>query len=124
MKCYEHLRFWVTTFSDPIPQPSNFALRIGGYSKKDGMELKTEERKVDVAGPLCFAGDKIATQISLPSLTEGDVLVVHDTGANTLSTFSRHCSRSQVMSPSRISDNNVRSRTKSLPIFSKAGPRC
>jgi diaminopimelate decarboxylase len=88
-----------STFSDSIPQPSNFALRIGGYSKKDGGELKTDERKVDVAGPLCFAGDKIATQISLPSLTEGDVLVVHDTGANTLSTFSRHCSRSQVMSP-------------------------
>lgn len=75
--------------------PANFAHRITAYSQADGSPLKREKRAVDVAGPLCFAGDKIATEISLPSLGQGDILVVHDTGANTISTFSRHCSRQQ-----------------------------
>ena len=50
---------------------------------------------VDVAGPLCFGGDFIGRQVPLPEPEEGDLLVVRDTGAYTLSMWSRHCSRRQ-----------------------------
>ncbi|MEM9459136.1 MAG: diaminopimelate decarboxylase [Myxococcota bacterium] len=49
----------------------------------------------DVGGPLCFGGDLVARRIGLPALVPGDLLVVRDTGAYTLSMWSRHCSRTQ-----------------------------
>ena len=48
---------------------------------------------VTVAGPLCFAGDMISVRTTLPRPREGDRIVVHDAGANTIALFSRHCSR-------------------------------
>jgi diaminopimelate decarboxylase len=47
----------------------------------------------NVAGPLCFGGDIVGRRVELPTISRGDFVVVHDTGANTLSMFSRHCSR-------------------------------
>lgn len=49
----------------------------------------------DVGGPLCFGGDLVARGIELPALAPGDHLLVRDTGAYTLSLWSRHCSRTQ-----------------------------
>jgi len=46
-----------------------------------------------IAGPLCFNGDLIAKDISLPRVEEGDYVLIHDTGAYTLSMWSRHTSR-------------------------------
>lgn len=46
-----------------------------------------------VAGPLCFAGDVLARDISLPLIKPGDWVVFRDVGAYTLSLWSRHCSR-------------------------------
>jgi len=46
-----------------------------------------------VLGPLCFASDVIARDRPLPAMTEGDLLVVRDTGGYTLGMWSRHCSR-------------------------------
>lgn len=40
------------------------------------------EEVVDVVGPLCENNDKFAIQRSLPQLTEGDLLVIQDTGAH------------------------------------------
>lgn len=98
--------------------PQNFPLRVSTHHKFDGKMLvgaKPEsanghnetvrvkssldgthdyiraESQVTIAGPLCFGGDKIAEEILLPELREGDFVVVHDAGANTLSTFSRYC---------------------------------
>lgn len=51
------------------------------------------ERKYDIAGPLCFAGDFIARNIPLPEAREGDRLIVRNVGANTLSMWSHHCNR-------------------------------
>jgi len=56
--------------------------------------LSTEESKVqNVAGPLCFAGDLVARERSMPCIKRGNYVVVRDTGSNTISLFSRHCSR-------------------------------
>ncbi len=46
-----------------------------------GAEGRPEE-VVDVVGPLCENNDKFAIQRSLPQLTEGDLLVIQDTGAH------------------------------------------
>jgi diaminopimelate decarboxylase len=102
--------------------PANFPLRVSGHNQTDGKRLVTgaqeangangqcvhghadggqgkmrghvrPEARVTVAGPLCFGGDKIAEEVDLPQLQEGDFVVVHDAGANTLSTFSRYASR-------------------------------
>lgn len=50
-------------------------------------------QKAHVGGPLCFAGDIIARDRDLPPAEPGDLLVIRDTGAYTLSMWSRHCSR-------------------------------
>ena len=46
-----------------------------------------------VVGPLCFAGDVLATDITLPIIKPGDWIIFRDVGAYTLSLWSRHCSR-------------------------------
>lgn len=50
--------------------------------------------KYIIDGPLCFAGDRILQQVSLPEVKRGDHLVFTDIGANTFALWSRHCSRS------------------------------
>lgn len=48
----------------------------------------------DIAGPLCFSGDLIARNLSSnPLLNVGDWVVIHDTGAYTLSMWSKYNSR-------------------------------
>lgn len=58
--------------------------------RKTGPTVPTE-----VGGPLCFGGDLVARGIELAPLVPGDHLLVRDTGAYTLSLWSRHCSRTQ-----------------------------
>jgi diaminopimelate decarboxylase len=41
-----------------------------------------DEEVVDVAGSLCENNDKFAVQRSLPKVEDGDLLVIHDTGAH------------------------------------------
>ncbi len=56
--------------------------------------LKTDAvRAWTIAGPLCFAGDILAKNVQLPNVSVGDYVAVLDTGAYTLSMWSRHCSR-------------------------------
>ncbi|CAN0544934.1 unnamed protein product [Ectocarpus sp. 12 AP-2014] len=72
--------------------PGRYSHRLSMYSR-NGAALGGSAIRTDVAGPLCFQGDYVARGASLPRASPGDLVVVHDTGANTLSLFSRHCSR-------------------------------
>lgn len=59
----------------------------------DGTLKTTPEREYRIAGPLCFAGDLPGRDILLPHIEPGDWLLIHDTGAYTLSMWSRYNSR-------------------------------
>lgn len=58
-------------------------------------QLRTgPEREFSVAGPLCFAGDYLNRSVSLPAnVSEGDYIIVHDSGAYTFSMWSMYNSR-------------------------------
>lgn len=60
---------------------------------KDGVVKTGKKRKYVVAGPLCFAGDIIEKETSLPQASEGDLLLIHDVGAYTFSVWSKLVSR-------------------------------
>ncbi|MFE6225892.1 diaminopimelate decarboxylase [Streptomyces sp. NPDC057854] len=60
--------------------PEAWPVRITAHGP-DGRPRTTRVVPQDVAGPLCFAGDVVAHERLLPELSEGDVVVLHDTGA-------------------------------------------
>ncbi len=70
----------------------------------------------DIAGPLCFGGDFIRRSVKLPEPAPGDLLVVQDTGANTFSLWSRHCSRQfpKVISCNGSSDIKIAKQRESI----------
>jgi diaminopimelate decarboxylase len=59
----------------------------------EGRIKQGNEKKYAIAGPLCFGGDMLEKNISLPHIKTGDYIFIHDSGANTLSLWSRHNSR-------------------------------
>ena len=59
----------------------------------DGNEKTGTVQAYNIAGPLCFAGDYLARSIELPTIHEGDWLLISDVGANTYGLWSRHCTR-------------------------------
>ncbi|KAL0589314.1 hypothetical protein ABG067_002533 [Albugo candida] len=73
-------------------RPDLFPLRISVY-KASGKPSENEVKLQNIAGPLCFGGDLVGRSILVPRIERNDLLVMHDTGANTISLFSRHCSR-------------------------------
>lgn len=60
--------------------PDHWKLRLSVYDP-DGNAKAGNEELQDIAGPLCFAGDMIATGRMLPLVEPGDYVVLHDTGA-------------------------------------------
>jgi diaminopimelate decarboxylase len=58
-----------------------------------GRPRRGRRRAYRLAGPLCFAGDFLGDEYRLPTVREGDNLVVSDIGANSFALWSRHCSR-------------------------------
>jgi hypothetical protein len=51
---------------------------------------KIDPRSYNIAGPLCFQGDFLVKDLSLPQVDAGDILIVLDTGAYTFSLYSRY----------------------------------
>ena len=62
-------------------------MRPGMYNAYHHIHIHEKEAshllsKVDVMGALCENIDKFAVQRELPNTIEGDILVIHDTGAH------------------------------------------
>jgi diaminopimelate decarboxylase len=47
-----------------------------------GKEDQPNDRLLDVVGSLCENNDKFAVQRALPDISDGDLLLIHDTGAH------------------------------------------
>lgn len=60
---------------------------------REGRPKAGDEKAYDLFGPLCFSGDRLAKERMLPSLEEGDLVVMHDVGGYTTGMWSRYCSR-------------------------------
>jgi diaminopimelate decarboxylase len=73
--------------------PEDWHHHITVVDKNGNLKTGTDATKYLVAGPLCFAGDVIARDLELPVVEEGDYILIHDTGAYTLSMWSRYNSR-------------------------------
>jgi len=72
--------------------PELFPHRLEVFTK-DGKPSMAPHTKHNIAGPLCFGGDILGRDVDIPAVEPGDYVVVKDTGSNTMSMFSRHCSR-------------------------------
>ena len=75
---------------DAYTQPRPFPLSLRNHM---GRPIQSATVEYDIAGPLCFAGDYLARQVSLPIAQEGYWLCIDHAGANTYALWSRHCSR-------------------------------
>jgi len=76
----------------PVYRPEEWAHEFFVLDRH-GKPKSGATRPLTLAGPLCFAGDIIARDVSLPPVEQGDWIVIRDVGAYTLSMWSRHCSR-------------------------------
>jgi diaminopimelate decarboxylase len=74
---------------NPKSWPHVFSVFDKTGKLKSGMDVNP----YNLAGPLCFSGDILARNVSLPAIDEGDFLVIHDTGGYTFSMWSRYNSR-------------------------------
>lgn len=63
------------------------------YDSSGKLKTGQDEMPYNLAGPLCFSGDILAKNVSLPVVEEGDYIVIHDTGSYTFSMWSRYNSR-------------------------------
>ena len=73
--------------------PQDWQHEITVLDKNGNLKNNSPKEKYFIAGPLCFAGDVIGHDIELPRVDEGDVIIIHDVGAYTLSMWSRYNSR-------------------------------
>lgn len=62
-----------------VYQPDTWPLRVRALDN-NGAPKTGQQVPQDIAGPLCFAGDVVASQYPLPQLDAGDVVLLLDTG--------------------------------------------
>ena len=60
--------------------PEHWKIRVSVFGP-DGAPKTGEPVLQDIAGPLCFAGDLVASGRELPEIEPGDYVALHDTGA-------------------------------------------
>jgi diaminopimelate decarboxylase len=80
-------------FLREIYNPGDWKHEIIVFNKNGNIKRGKDKKKYVLAGPLCFAGDAVAVNISLPKINKDDYVVVKDTGGYTLSMWSRYNSR-------------------------------
>jgi diaminopimelate decarboxylase len=73
-------------------RPESWYHRVEVYGP-DGIAKTGPVRPWSLAGPLCFSGDYVAVARKLPDIEPGDIVVIRDAGAYTLSMWSRYNSR-------------------------------
>jgi len=73
--------------------PDDWYHRIDTLKSDGSLNKSNNKLKYTIGGPLCFGGDILRKGVLLPELQEHDYIVIHDTGANALNLWSRHCSR-------------------------------
>ncbi len=73
--------------------PNDWHHHITVVDKNGKLKTAKDATLYTVAGPLCFGGDILAKDLVLPFVEEGDYIIIHDTGAYTLSMWSRYNSR-------------------------------
>lgn len=61
-----------------------------------GKSNDQSEKKYNMVGPLCFSGDILYKNLELPHIQAGDHFIMYNTGANTYSMWSGHCSRDKI----------------------------
>jgi diaminopimelate decarboxylase len=74
-------------------RPEDWYHEFSVVDKDGNLKSGLDDTPYVLAGPLCFAGDTIARNIRLPMVEKGDYIIIHDTGAYTLSMWSRYNSR-------------------------------
>lgn len=80
-------------FLRKIYNPGNWHHDIFVVNQNGNLKKSKKRVKYNIAGPLCFAGDFLGNNILLPEVFSGDYLVIKDSGAYTLSMWSRYNSR-------------------------------
>jgi diaminopimelate decarboxylase len=73
--------------------PKSWSHEYSVFDKNGNLKSGNDVYPYNLAGPLCFSGDILARNVSLPVVEEGDYLVIHDTGGYTFSMWSRYNSR-------------------------------
>lgn len=76
--------------------PNDTHHEISILNSKYEQKIPTSENegtKWNIAGPLCFEGDVLGRDLTLPKLVSGDFVIIHETGGNTINMWNRHCSR-------------------------------
>ena len=74
-------------------QPDEWFHEISVLDSDGNLKNGKDTTPYIIAGPLCFAGDILSKEMILPEVKEGDYVLIHDTGAYTLSMWSRYNSR-------------------------------
>jgi len=73
--------------------PANWQHEYSVLDRNGKLKEGRDDHPYNLAGPLCFAGDIVAKNVILPTVEEGDYIVIHDTGGYTFSMWSRYNSR-------------------------------
>jgi diaminopimelate decarboxylase len=73
--------------------PKSWQHEYSVFDKTGKLKSGKDINPYNLAGPLCFSGDILAWNVTLPIIEEGDYLVIHDTGGYTFSMWSRYNSR-------------------------------
>ena len=98
-----------------LPASGNFGMVIRRNYKmhKIGNQIRPDE-KVDLVGPLCTSIDKLATGVMLPSISEGDLVAIHNSGAYGLTASPIHFISHQPPSEIIASDQGLVDVTRQL----------